>query len=164
MLKKMLMPATVLLMTATGAAGQECTAGFGDGIGCFEMWTACGDVRPFVSFDEDYENAIGLRAEDIENAIESRLRARFDPDIFGGVLDLLVVLYRGAVYIQLQFHKGALFTDEYGFMSNTVTTWSRRSLRAHGGQASAVMERVRSGLDEFMSHYLRVNEPACRRR
>ena len=165
MLRKMLLTATVLLTTATGAAGQECTADYEDNVGCFEMWTACGDVFPFVYFDENYENPTGLRLDDVENAVESRLRARFDPDSRGGTLYLEVHLYRGAFTVRLHFYKGSLFTDEYGFTSvPAVKTWWRYFFEVHGGQASSVMEAVRSGLDEFMNHYLRVNEPACSRR
>lgn len=163
MLKKMLMLAAVLLTTATGAAGQECTAGYEDGIGCFEMWNGCRNMTSFVYVNG---NAIGLRADVIQNTVESRLRAAgFDPDSSGvgnGRLYLRVLLHRGAFNIRLDFVKGWM-RDDYGF-EGRAQTWELDFFGTHGDSSSYVMEQVREALDEFMNHYLRVNEPACRQR
>ena len=194
-MQKMLMMAAAVLMTAAGAAaGQtdqeiteelrrrgllrdpECTADDGTaderleagtlGSGCFELWTRCGEVTAggpaWVTVDE---NDIGLRADDIENAVESRLRAAgVYRDYGGSALDLRVsLLDRGAYMIGLYFYKTGGVLDNFGFMSYEPT-WRRTYYGLHGGQASVIMEQIRRFFDEFVNHFLRVNGPACRLR
>lgn len=142
--------------------GGSCTASYEDGYGCFDLWNGCKNVKPSVIVAP---NALGLRLDDVKNAVQSRLRAAgFDPDdALGTILVLEVQLLRGAYNIVLLYGKGSYFEDDYGF-SASIPTYQTHRFGVHGGQASYVMERVRGMLDEFMNHYLRVNGPACSRR
>ena len=193
MLKKMIL-AAVLFTTATGAVGQTqdrsrreeirewlrtgqapasmCMADDVPvserleagtlGAGCFEMWTGCSSMSTSVTVSE---NTIGLRKNNVENAVESRLRAAsvYTDDWNGNSLDVRVaVLESSNVFnIGLRFYKRGVLRDEYGF---TAYTPAWQAVFYGTGSASFVMESLRSLLDEFMNHYLRVNERACFRR
>lgn len=58
-------------MAATGAAGQECEADASD---CFDLWNGCEPIDTFVFVSSDGEQ-INLQDADVENVVESRLRA-----------------------------------------------------------------------------------------
>ena len=150
--------ALLVLATATGAAGQECEA---INSSCFELWIGCGDIDTLVVVDE---NTIGVREADVENAVESRLRAAgvYTANLMDSDAALEVDVRftdSGAFDVRLQFRKPGL-RDEYGFMWSPPS-WSRDTFGTHGGRASEVMEPLRRFLDEFMNDYLRVNAPAC---
>ena len=174
----------VVLATAAGAAGQdrrdeaaqrECmTRGdpatfdpaFLEPV-CFALWIGCGDIDADVSVGE---NTIGVREGDIQNAVESRLRAAgvlyTDMDFrqargSSGDLSMTVSFTdTGAFFVELRFTKSFL-SDTYGFNAFGVPTWQRDTFGTHGGSAAFVMEAVRRFLDEFMNEFLRVNAPAC---
>ena len=164
--KTMAAAALLVLATATGAAGQpRCTA---DEVtdrpswDCFYLWTGCGDISVIVLVDE---NTIGVRHADVENAVESRLRAAgvYADNRNNRRATLTVFTHftaSGAFFVEMWFTRRGVLHDEYGFWGNSPT-WHGNAYGIHGGRASEVMEAMRQRLDEFMNNYLRVNAPAC---
>ena len=129
---------------------------------CFDLWAGCDPVRSVVRVDK---NEIGLQEDDIENAVESRLRATgvYGPGGSGQLAVRVQFLDDTNTYlISIAFQKGALI-DQFGFQG-FISTWESVVFGVHGRDAGFMMESIRGKLDEFTNHYLRVNEPACSRR
>ena len=141
-------------LTARGGAA-ECIETHGE-LACFKLWTGCASMWPIVLAGE----AFG----DVSNLVESRLRiARlYDPEA-AFTLSVLVMPIPPAPGVRsenilnevsLTFDKRVYdaFTGQWGFASLfTIERFWR-------GRGSGVVSKV---LDEFLTEYLRVNEPAC---
>ena len=143
-----------------------------------ELWTACEPVGLNIASLSDDARGIGLKKEDIEIAIRSRLRAAhiFDEKNLFSYPYVHVRVVGLAFSINFQFtqlkrifdstvsknYNLALkrLLDEY--FVGYVTTWQTGVLGTHGDDADYILSSIYKLTDRFIDEYLRVNAPACK--
>ena len=134
-----------------------------------KLYTACAPMDSVVEqLDPEDLQAIGLTKEDIENAVESRLRAArlFAPTAEQTndkeqflYINVNITTRAHSVSVNLQRYLKDL---GYGFGGYAIV-WHTGSSGTHGGDGQYVLGIVSKHLDRFMASYLRVNEAHCSR-
>lgn len=113
---------------------------------------------------EELSRKIGLTGEDVENEIESRLRAAnlYKADA-SQYLSVNVNLSDAGDFFgpSLSLNR---YVNDMGFgIGGFVTVWNTGSTGMHGGDRKHILGTVIVLLDEFLTNYLRVNERECAR-
>ena len=134
----------------------------------FQLYNSCKPIDFLVTVDNlDNGSLHGLTEEDIQAAVESRLRAArlYDSDansylfFYVGLMDTSV----GWVYnTDVSFKK--LVQDEASGQRRFAPTWGRENIGTASSAESlgeSILGNVRGYMDQFLAEYLRVNEQAC---
>ena len=144
----------------------------------FELWSGCLPMRYIVDVD-DAAREIGLTSENVNAAVESRLRgarlyttersdSAFDSRLRGGLLYAHIstrslhvdVRVLGTAFSStLRF--GKLLHDPASGTRGLADTWVDHVLGTHGRDGTYVLDTVSELLDRFIARYLRVNETSC---
>ena len=150
----------------------------------FGLWNGCRPVDVLVVSLSDDAGKIGLRREDIETTVRSRLRGAriYDgvpPHGESGWLGWRVrhtrygepILYVNVSIVSLAFNVEvgfrrsvkALLPVPEGMdpLDGPATTWDSGSLGMHGHDASYILSSVSLHVDRFIDEYLRVNADSC---
>lgn len=137
----------------------------------FQLWGACARVSLEVGDLPKDATEIGLRKEDIETAVRSRLRAaRLYLDINAAPTLAVFVHVHGSAYsVDVEFWKFVEDETTWSKMPKGLNrlhgfapTWEKGALGTHGGDYSYVLSAVGRYADKFIDEYLRVNEDACK--
>ena len=152
----------------------------------FGLWNGCRPVDVLVVSLSDDAGKIGLRREDIETTVRSRLRgARIhdgvpphgEPGWVGWMVrhrsygepflyvDISVVSLAFDIEVGFRRSVKVLLTMPEGMdpLVGPATTWRTGSTGTHGRNASYILSSVSQHVDKFIDEYLRVNADACRR-
>ena len=152
----------------------------------FSLWSGCSPVLPIVFNSSKEAGKIGLRTEDIETVVRSRLRgARLydsgppvsEPRWLGWkmrrgrygdpTLSVSIAVVGFAFDVEVAFRRSVKLhgtaLEESGLLDAPATTWRSGSIGTHGRDASYVLSSVSLHMDKFIDEYLRVNADACRK-
>lgn len=114
---------------------------------------------------DDLAHKIGLHGPAIEHVLESKLAAvhLFDADS-NEFLSARVSLADAGDFFSVEVSLNR-FVGNMGYgIGGIVTLWTTRTLGRHGGSDQAILQAVAVLTDEFLGHYLYVNEAECRAR
>ena len=158
---------TAALLLAVSAEAADQVTGF-DG---FKLWNSCKPVRLVVEDLPDDAGKIGLRKEDIETAVRSRLRgARVYDGNASPYLYVNVNVVSHAFSTGVEFRRTAevvmpswLKPEGMDHLIGIATTWHSGSTGTHGAQSGFILSSLAPHIDEFIDEYLRVNDTACRK-
>ena len=114
----------------------------------------------------------GLTEEDIQTAIESRLRAArlYDSDanaylhFYVSFMDVPVGAERVAWVYNTDVSFKKIVQDKASGQRRLASTWGRASMGIASSAESvgeSILGNVRGYMDQFLAEYLRVNEKAC---
>ena len=136
----------------------------------FRLWNECRSVYVLIYMDDDKEaKAVGLRKEDVETIVHSRLRAAriFQPSSKpmkqeDGLGALVVRIRLGkAIFVwQARFEKVMedASTELHGW---TSTGWATGAFGGHNLDHHTILSEISLGIDGFVDSYLRVNGGSC---
>ena len=117
----------------------------------------------FVAVEElsPSANSIGLTKERLQFAVESRLRGArlYSEERRAPYLHVPVTIGGGGYSVAVTYNK-RLF-DPVSNQSGVASTWHASITGTHGGDPEFVVSTLSELLDEFLTEYLRVNDPAC---
>ena len=127
----------------------------------FRLFTRCASVGLVIEPMHSDAEKIGLTAESVQAAVESRLRsARIYTDVADNHF-----IYINIHVIKKVFHIGLFFDKQFFDPVTEVTmpasTWRIGTLGTHGTDAGFILSSLSGHVDQFLVEYLRVNEPAC---
>ena len=131
----------------------------------FRLFNGCASVGLVIEKMQADAAKIGLTAEDIQAAVESRLRsARIYTDdalvtFTGGWLYLSINVMKQFFDIGLSFNKKVF--DPLTEVTLPAITWRIDTVGTHGMDAGFILSSLSGFVDRFLVEYLRVNEPAC---
>ncbi|MXY14205.1 MAG: hypothetical protein F4Y53_00715 [Proteobacteria bacterium] len=111
---------------------------------------------------DDLARKIGLLGPAIERVLESKLDAAhlFDADS-NEFLSARVSLGDAGDFFSVEVSLNR-FVGNMGYgIGGIVTLWTTRTLGRHGGSDQAILQAVAALSDEFLGHYLYVNEAEC---
>ena len=137
----------------------------------FELFNACEGMAYHVSVSGEGSHDSAPRDSEIENAIESRLRAAriFEEDPQGAAksyFNVYVILVGTAASLHIGFQKPG-FVDPYSKhrmaqFPRGMETWRKDWLVQGGYRSGDLLAQLSKYLDEFIASYLRVNsEESC---
>ena len=146
-----------ILFALTGPAAADPTAR-----DRFALWNECAPTRPVVVLKVD--DKIGLTMRAVETVALSRLQAArlYTSEVSDTALAVFVTVVGAAFRARVDFHK-RLYDAKTG-RSETAGTWNRIWMGEHGADPAHILAKVARVVDEFIDHYLRVNESACAKR
>ncbi len=130
----------------------------------FELFNACRPMRLLIEYLSPGAAEIGLTREQLQAAVESRLRAARlyteDRDLSAAAyLYVNVNVGTTAFSISLEYNKRV--TDAFGRIGSAAM-WDQGATGTHGGEASYIVGLLsQQHMDRFIADYLRVNEVAC---
>ena len=135
----------------------------------FQLWYGCSPVRLAVENLSNDAGKIGLRKENIETAVRSRLRsARIYDDNAFPILYINANVTGRAFSITIEFIRRVevLLPDweEQGGIRSLVdyaSVWVTGSTGTHGRDSNFILSSATRHADEFIDEYLRVNADAC---
>ena len=148
------------MMLAPWALGQD----LDPEIERFELFNACRPMRLLIEYLSPGAAEIGLTREQLQAAVESRLRAARlyteDRELSDATyLYVNVNVGTTAFNISLEYNKRV--TDSFERIG-LATTWNIGGTGTHGGEASDIVGVLsQEYMDQFIADYLRVNEAAC---
>ena len=171
-----LLVATVLCQLASGQdreTGDDWTNYADTAHDVFNFFNTCEGMAYHVSVSGEGSHDSALRSSDVENAVESRLRAAriFDEDAqrpTKSYFNVYVTLSGSAASVIVSFEKPG-FVDPYSRhrliqFPRGMETWRRGWLVQGGFRPGDVLADLSKYLDEFIVGYLRVNtDEACER-
>lgn len=111
---------------------------------------------------DDLARKIGLAGPAIERVLESKLDAvhLFDADS-NEFLGARVSLSEGGDFFSVEVSLNR-FVGNMGYgIGGIVTLWTTRTLGRHGGSPQVILQTIAALTDEFLGHYLYVNEADC---
>ena len=114
---------------------------------------------------DDLARKIGLTGPAIERVLESKLDAvqLFDADS-NEFLSARVSLGDAGDFFSVEVGLNR-FVGNMGYgIGGIVTLWTTRTLGHHGGSPQVILQAVAALTDEFLGHYLYVNEAECQAR
>lgn len=136
----------------------------------FRFFNACEGMAYHVSVSGESSNGSNFRDSDLDNAIESRLRAarifHDSKEAAKSWFNVYVTLAGSAASLQVGFEKPG-FVDPYSKhrflrLQRGVQTWERSWLVQGQVRSGDVLTQLSKFLDEFIANYLRVNnDSAC---
>ena len=129
----------------------------------FQFWNWCEPMDIVVEGLNTNARTIGLTKEDLESAV---LRVLRPADMYseGAVpyLYIAVTLLPPAAHIKIEYNK-LLYDRGASNLTGMAATW-QEGITVHYGNLGATtnfLATVSMMVDEFLSDYLRVNEPFC---
>ena len=130
----------------------------------FKLFNNCEPMYLLASvFDDDKEtaNSIGLTKDRVQFAVESRLRGTrlFRSDIGSSALEVNIDVLGRAFNVTLHYNK-TLF-DSVSGRNSLAATWQKGMIGTHGSGADFIISTLSALMDQFLTEYLRVNDPAC---
>ena len=127
----------------------------------FRLRTTCASVGLVIGSMSSDAEKIGLTAESVQAAVESRLRsARIYTDVADNhFLYININVMEKVFNIGLSFNKELL--DLATGLTSSGSTWRADTLGTHGTGASFILSALSELVDQFLVEYLRVNERAC---
>ena len=131
----------------------------------FRLWTGCGPIGLRVYVQNG--NVVGLTKETIEITARDRLRnARIYEDPIGtadGILRISVLLMKegDSTFAHMVWLEKLQFDKSSDLTSWSSTDWREWAFGTHAGNADFILSGISQNIDEFITDYLRVNEPAC---
>lgn len=154
-----------LVLAAHSGAAEEVTT-----TDRFELWNGCGTVQLVVEQLSDNAEKIGLRKEDIETAVRSRLRgARIYAESAHAYLYVNVNVVGRAYSVRFEFLRRVrvllpfwVKRERMDFLAGLAPTWDRGSAGTHGDASGFILSGVAQHTDEFIDEYLRVNAGSCK--
>ncbi len=114
---------------------------------------------------DDLARKIGLTGPAIERVLESRLDTAhlFDADS-NEFLSARVSLNDTGDFFSVEVNLNR-FVGNMGYgIGGIVTLWTTRTLGQHGGSPQVILQAIAALTDEFLGHYLYVNEAECQAR
>ena len=157
--------ATVLLFAAPASAETV------DDRDRFQLWNNCEPVRLIVEDLPADAGKIGLRREDIQTAVRSRLRSAriFTPNPFATQYLYVNVSVVGSAFgigVRLKRHVQLMRPiweqrEGSGRLSGIATTWIKDGLGTHDGDSGFILSNVARYIDTFIDDYFKVNADAC---
>ena len=155
--------AAAVLLIATPASAETV-----DDFDRFQLWNNCEPVKLIVEDLPADAGKIGLRREDIQTAVRSRLRSAriFNPlarpylyvhvNVVGRAFGIDVSLNRRVQIMEPFWEKRGTAP-----LTGNATTWVVGGTGTHGGASSYLLSAVAQFIDKFVDEYLRVNADAC---
>ena len=127
----------------------------------FRLFTRCASVGLVIEPMHSDAEKIGLTAESVRAAVESRLRsARIYTDVRTDNWLYININVMGKVFnIDLSFDKE--FFDPVTEITLSASTWRAGTVGTHGTDAGFILSSLSKHVDQFLVEYLRVNEHNC---
>ncbi len=178
-MRRLALPTVALsVMLAAPSSAAEKVTRISDHI---RLWNDCRSVGLLVESLPDDAAKIGLRVEDIETTIRSRLRgariyterdSRRATSLYAHVALLkpafnVLLEYRRTVEVQypavlnLQYKGHQLEITEFPLLT---TVWKLGTIGTYGGDSGFILSVVARHTDKFIDEYLRVNRDSCEKR
>lgn len=131
-----------------------------DGLERFQLYSACQPMKLIIANLSDDAHEIGMTENMVQNTVESRLRSArlFDSD---GIEQLFVGvnILSNAFSIRVEYMKyvNDLRSHEFDYSP----TWATGRFGTHARSVDFVLSSLSQSIDQFLTEYLRVNEPDC---
>ena len=127
----------------------------------FRLFTRCASVGLVIEGMHSDAEKIGLTAESVRAAVESRLRsARIYTDArTDNWLYININVMEKVFNISLDFNKEVF--DPVTEITMPAITWGLGTVGTHRTSTGFVLSSLSGSVDEFLVEYLRVNERAC---
>ena len=130
----------------------------------FKLYNHCNPMDLVIEALPAAAKKIGLTKEDVQVAVESRLRsARLyssEPQSSFFYVNLNVI--GSSFNIMLQFNKEVY--DPASNNTRPTATWVEGTTGTHSGDGGYILSSLSRLIDKFLVEYLRVNEDACEKK
>ena len=166
-MRRPIMPtvALALVLSAPPGAAEKDSQ-----LDCFKLWNGCKPVELLVEGLSNNAAEIGLREEDIETAVRSRLRGAriYDENAVPYLYDINVVGPAFSVDVEFKRRVEVLLPfwekpEGMGSLVGYAAVWDSGSTGTYGATGSGfILSSLTRHTDKFIDEYLRVNANACR--
>lgn len=150
-----------LILVAPTTWGQDYPNA--DQVELFQLWNNCRPVEMIIGQLPNDALDFGLRVENIEVAVRSRLRAARifteEPQYRSGLLEVGVTVTGFTFNANAWYYK--IFDDPASGITASAISWTRGVSGVHARDSTYVVSSISQVIDIFIDEYLRVNEEAC---
>ena len=129
----------------------------------FKLFNHCQPVYLLIDDLSPEAEDISLNKEDIQNAVESRLRSAGlyldEIDLDKSYLFVKIYVFKISAVLIFEFNKEVV--DKASGVKTNAPTWDNTMSGYHGGDSGYISSAIAKQTDKFLVEYLRVNEGAC---